>query len=720
MPRRVTPRNIDNVTLYRKKYTEFRGVDFSTDPTQVADYRSPFCQNLIADLAGFPEKRPGWRVLHELESPINGLFYAVLASGTGYFVAHAGTKLYTLGETATEIYTLMANAKSTSFTHDGKLYILDGTHYLVISEGESGLEASRVTDGDCFIPTTVIGAPAAGGGTTFEGVNLLSPKRINSMVGDGESYVFHLDSQNIQEVESVKVDGELYTLGTSWTREKRAISFLVPAVPTDDKIYLKAGGRDYIVVDEEKAPVLPSTLTQDSRVAYELTTEKNTDNTHYYAIAYTYDETPNAPTVTAALTDNILVLTSKEYIVSLTAGTVEFAISPAAYGGGGGVDNVIIQFSKAVDGYTDRIEKCKIAEFYGYGNDNRLFFSGNPDQPNVDWQSGLDDPTYFPDTGYTKIGSDTSAIMGYLKQYGSLTIIKNDNQQDAEIFLRTATMTEEGKVIFPVQQGIKGVGAVSKYAFANLRDDPLFLAREGVFALASTAVTQERVIQDRSYYVNAKLRRESGLENAVAAVWNGFYVLVVNDKAYVADGRQRTGRSSTEQNGYEWYYWTNIPARVLLEAGGALYFGTADGEVCRLNNDIQTLSKYNDDGEAIIARWSTKSEDFGSFMRRKTLVKKGCGVMIKPYARSSIKVYVATERDFETLIKSQTMDIFTFADIDFERITFNTQDTPQVVPFNKKIKKFITIQIIFENDVFDEGFGVFGTELQYAVGNYVK
>ena len=66
------------------------------------------------------------------------------------------------------------------------------------------------------------------------------------------------------------------------------------------------------------------------------------------------------------------------------------------------------------------------------------------------------------------------------------------------------------------------------------------------------------------------------------------------------------------------------------------------------------------------------------------------------------------------------MDIFTFADIDFGRITFNTRDVPQVIPFNKKIKKFITLQLIFRNAALNEGFGVFGAEVSYVVGNYVK
>lgn len=101
-------------------------------------------------------------------------------------------------------------------------------------------------------------------------------------------------------------------------------------------------------------------------------------------------------------------------------------------------------------------------------------------------------------------------------------------------------------------------------------------------------------------------------------------------------------------------------------------------------------------------------------------VKKDSGVLIKPYTRSSVKIYVATDRQHERMIRSATMDIFDFSDIDFSRFTFNTLDTPQVKPFNTKVKKFIVLQLIFENDAINEGFGVYSAEVQYTVGNYMK
>ena len=43
-----------------------------------------------------------------------------------------------------------------------------------------------------------------------------------------------------------------------------------------------------------------------------------------------------------------------------------------------------------------------------------------------------------------------------------------------------------------------------------------------------------------------------------------------------------------------------------------------------------------------------------------------------------------------------------------------------LLPFNKKVKKFIVLQLIFENNVKDEGFGIYGVQTQFAIGGYVK
>lgn len=289
--------------LYRKTYDKFRGVDFSTDPTQVSDTRSPICQNLVSDLAGFPEKRLGWRTLFTLGGRVNGLFRL----GDDY-IAHAGTNLYAWTDGgATGIYAYMNDARSRAFVHNGKLYILDGMNYLVVTkDGTYGVSSVRG-----FIPTTVIGAPAAGGGTAFEAVNLLSPRRKNSMFGDGHSFLFHLDGKKIDRVHSVKVEGVSYSVG-SWERTNCDIQFTTDSLLS--RVILKAGGVQYILVDSEGQEVTPP--ASGAVVKCTLTAEKSED--YYLARVAASD----GALVDCATSGGVYVLSSTKYLPNNENGTV--------------------------------------------------------------------------------------------------------------------------------------------------------------------------------------------------------------------------------------------------------------------------------------------------------------------------------------------------------------------------------------------------------------
>lgn len=419
---------------------------------------------------------------------------------------------------------------------------------------------------------------------------------------------------------------------------------------------------------------------------------------------------------------------TKDFTVDRAKGTVTMNSPPAAPEAGS-ADGLVVQFPHTVEGYTDRIDKCSVISTYGVGTNDRLVISGNPDFPNMDWISGLNDPTYFPDLGYSTVGSENTAILGYCRLGSYQGIVKEDDGQDSTVFLRRAEMNSDGEAVFPMQQAIAGVGAVSPGSFASLLDDPLFLSRTGVMAITSNSITSERIAQGRSYFVNARLTNEPDLREAEAVVWNGMYLLALpNGHVYVMDGRQNKSYKSASLGDfvYECSYWENIPAVCWLcwKSGTeeALYFGTADGRICKMNTDIPGMARYSDDGKAIDAVWSTKYDDDGTPAVLKTMLKRGCCVTIKPYARSSGTVYFRSDRTAgtERQAAENTMDILDFTDIDFERFTFNTDDSPQEIFLNRKVKNYKRLQILVRNSQVNEGFGIFQVTKHYVVGNYAK
>ena len=416
------------------------------------------------------------------------------------------------------------------------------------------------------------------------------------------------------------------------------------------------------------------------------------------------------------------------FTLDRAAGTITFASAPAAPDAGAS-DGLVVQFPHTVEGYAERIDKCTIITTYGVGSNDRVVLSGNPDCPNLDWMSGLNDPTYMPDLGYAAVGSGATPIRGYCRIGSSLGIVKADDGSDSTVFLRSAALSEDGEAVFTLQQTIAGVGAVAPGSFASLLDDPLFLSRSGAAAITSSSLTGEKIIQNRSLYLNAQLTKEPSLPEAEAAVWQDMYLLAVPEgHVYVLHGRQtKTFRSAALSDFvYEGFYWENVPALCwYVRRSGAdeeLYFGTADGKICKFNTDIEDMSRYSDDGAAISAVWATKYDDDGTPAVLKTLLKRGCCVTIKPYTRSSAEVYIRADRTggHEKKVAGKPMDILDFSDIDFERITFNTDESPQEIFLNRKVKNYKRLQIIVRNQEPNEGFGIFQITKHYVTGNYAK
>ena len=658
------------------KYIKLKGVDMSADPSQIGEGFSPWCPNLISDNGGNPEKRPGWRTMFTLDGPVNGLWHGRIGSDL-YFFAHGGTKLYAWrpyapapsvgnegtqglppGCTPTLIRSGLHNGKGSGFIMNEKFWLLTGREYIVYGLFSDSENTNKPANQDDIPPADE------------DKITDLSAKKLRC--------------KNVSEIAYVP-------------------TVVIARSPT-------GGGTPYENINLLGVKQKNSFLTTSATV---------------YQLSAT-----GLKSVDSVICNDAAKKAGTDYTVDLTKGTVTFKTAPPAPPVTGR-DNLVITFSKEYQGYSDRIQKCTLSVGYGYGSNDRIFFSGNPERRNTDWFSGLNDPSYVPDLNYSKVGGEETAIMGYHRLGEFLAVVKEENQQDSTIFLRSAQMNNtssssghsSASAVFPLQQGVAGVGAVSPYAFAVLKDEPLFLSRTGVYAITSNVITAERTLRGRSYFIDAQLTKEPDLKNACAVEWNGYYVLAVNGKAYILDGnstKENTRQFSSDYS-YRCYHWDNIPAVSLMEHDGDLWFGCGDGRVCRFNTDINGIYQYHDDGKPIVAQWATKADDDGDFMTRKTLVKKGSGVMIKPYMRSSVRVLVRSDKEcLARFVKYSTMDIWNWEDIDFNRLEFSSNDAPRVVPFNTKVKKYVTLQIIVENNALNEGFGVYGIIKRYTVGNYVK
>lgn len=341
-----------------------------------------------------------------------------------------------------------------------------------------------------------------------------------------------------------------------------------------------------------------------------------------------------------------------------------------------GRDNLKVIFKKVRNGNADKINRCNIAALYGYeGNNNRIFVTGDPKFPNYDYWCEQENPLYWPDENFAKIGIEP--IISYSKlNDGSLAILKRHSDTDNTVYYRTYNLLNEIEV-FPLKDGTKNIGCISRYANINLLNDPLFLSEQGVFAIVSSQMNNEKYAMQRSYYVNGKLLKESNLENAIGIAIDGKYYIGINNHVYIADSRYLSypKHAKTEQYQYEWYYWENIPARVFFSWKNKLYFGTEDGNICEFTNEFLDIDT------PIEAYWETPFLNVNSDRYAKTI--KRVDLFLNSGEATNITLgYELDDGENEIITKL------------YENLKDNF---PKTISEKERIKKFMFVKFYMKN-----------------------
>ena len=560
-------------TLVTRKYSSFRGVDFAHRGDEVSLVRSPDALNMWKNYKNSNgdsvETRPEIELLKTYGDTIFGLFF-YMVKGTIHEMIHVGTKLYD-GDKV--IYSNMARANSKYFVYGGKLYIKDGTSYLVY-------DGTTLTEVAGYVPTTSIGRKPSGGGTIYEDVNLLSGLRKNSFLADGASkeYVLDVESFDSGYMPKVWVNGEEKIGGFTANPENGTITFTT-------------------------APTEPATTGQD---------------------------------------------------------------------------NVVIQFRRTVDGYRERIEKCTLLEVF----DNRVFFSGNPDYPNVLWHSSLDDPTYCSDLDYYEEGSDDSAVKALVTGNNALWVMKEQSQTNTTIFYHNPTIDSDYGKIYPSVHSSISTGCVS--TGVNFNDDICFFSERGLEGISSD-VTTEQVIAHRSTMVDSKLLNERNYTELIVAEWEGYLLAIIDNHIYLADSREKM--TNNDHKEYEWYYWSlDINVKGATVKNGVLYLYS--------DKELYSLTNYRADRK-VEAYWTTLEDEFKYPQYQKISNKRGCVVDMEG---KSVTLSVKTDNNkFEVINKYKSTRGYIVARV--------------------KKKKWKSIQLKFSAEL---PFSLYSATLESFIGNYIK
>lgn len=191
--------------------TKFLGLHLSlTGDTNLLPGELSQCKNIRITSDYKARKREGYTELFPaLNSPIRGQWQGYI-NGTFYHLFACGGKLYkTENGVNTEIGSLADNP--TSFFYFGsKVYILDGQEY-------RSFDGTTLAVVEGYVPIIAIGTPPAGGGTDYEGINLLNGKKRQRFSADGTAKDFVIRETSVNSVDKVYVNGELKTVTTDYT-----------------------------------------------------------------------------------------------------------------------------------------------------------------------------------------------------------------------------------------------------------------------------------------------------------------------------------------------------------------------------------------------------------------------------------------------------------------------------------------------------------------------
>ncbi len=366
---------------------------------------------------------------------------------------------------------------------------------------------------------------------------------------------------------------------------------------------------------------------------------------------------------------------SVDYVGDIIGAYIDFTTAPEAPLTVG-QDNVTVTFKKTVSGHRDRINKCTLLQVF----DNRVFFSGNQNYPNTVFHSSLDNPRYCSDLDFYNEGLDNAQVKGLVAGNNALWVFKEPSQANTTVYYHTPVIDSTYGKIYPSTHSSVSTGCIG--GAINFNDDIVFFSDRGMEAIGGD-VTTEQVLAHRSSLVDNKLLNEIGYRNMILEEWEGYLLVIIGNKVYLADSRAMF--TNENHNEYEWFYWEldkNITTTQVKD--GVLYLCSEDG--------IYTLTKEG----GVTSYWTTPKDEFNYPQYQKTTNKRGCVVDME-----------GEEVSVHTQIDNKGFNLIN---------TYSVEGKGYVVCRIKE-KKWKSIQMKFSST---KPFKLYSSTLESYVGSYVK
>lgn len=414
------------------------------------------------------------------------------------------------------------------------------------------------------------------------------------------------------------------------------------------------------------------------------------------------------------------------FTVDTTTGLVTFDKAPEK---SADKASIKIKYSKTSDG-RNIINKCKLACIF----DNRVFFSGNQDYPNMLVWCGLNDPRYVGTSSYATQGTSVSQIKALVPGNNALWVFKEPSQENTTIFYTVPTELYDGKLEQTVKTYASSHSSITTGCQAtgiNFNDDIVFFSDRGMEGI-SGSITTEQVLGHRSTLVDRKLLNEENYKNMELVEWEGYLLVIIDNKIYLADSKQKVQNDDHVE--YEWFYWEMAKKIKTAKVHNDILYLCSEEDFVRnelgykkytdgtniywydeVNNKvydnegnksqvlIETLTAVmqseiytlTDTSSNVKSYWTTKLDDFGYPQMLKTTNKRGF--------KSNV---TGNEITIETKLDNN----------EFQKLgTF--KNTKGYIVSKIKKKKWNRIQLRYSSNT---QFGIYEIVLESYVGSYVK
>ena len=371
--------------------------------------------------------------------------------------------------------------------------------------------------------------------------------------------------------------------------------------------------------------------------------------------------------VVTAEVNGTTILEGQGLSVDVTKGIVTFATAPEAPITAG-QDNVIITFSKTISENRNKVLRCNLLTEF----DNRIFFSGNPNYPNVLFHSSLNNPEYISDLD-VYVDGDIAPIKAMVAGNNALWVLKAPSQGNTSIFYHNPVIDANYGKVYPSVHSSISTGCVS--TGINFNDDIVFFSNRGMEGISSN-VTTEQVIGHRSSMVDAKLLEETNYKNLMLEEWQGYLLVIIDNKIYLADSRAKFQNVSVE---YEWFYWEfDKPISTTYVKNDILYLGI-DNKVYSLTNKTNNVNSV----------WQIGKEDFNAPQLLKTTNKRGGTANCEGEIQVRIKADNKSWKDVAKLTATKGYIVYRIKEKKFKDIMLEFKSNKPMKLYNVTIECFI-------------------------------